>query len=140
VGASGVAYNDFSNMNGGFYPDHQTHRDGIDTDTKWLDPPPTNDWFNLTAASANRLVALFNSSIGNQIDFVYVTMQPSPSNQFWNIVKNALAGGERLIPEAVVNATENSTQPLARRAFARQGRIRYASGHSDHFHIRWKRQ
>jgi hypothetical protein len=138
MGAPGVAFGDFSNMNAGHFPIHTFHRDALDTDVVWQDANGAR-WFNVTQASAQRLLALFSSPIGSQIDYVYVTLQPSPTNQFWNVVRNAMIGGVRLIPEDVMTNAEASTRAMPGRRIAREGRIRYAGGHLTHFHIHWKR-
>ncbi|RIH90383.1 hypothetical protein Mterra_00451 [Calidithermus terrae] len=104
---AGLTWGDFSNMNGGPFPPHQTHNDGNDAD----------GWFNgynaRDAATAQTIIGHLNdATYGSRILTVYVTYQQANGNAFW---------------EAIRNVTLND---------GRQARdvIRPLGGHTTHFH------
>lgn len=139
----GVTYNDFSNMNAGHFPDHSSHAQGVDVDVKWTPPntcgtPPCRPAFAVNKESAEKLIALFESDAGAHIEFVYVTFTAGPSNEFWTTVRNAVADGQRLIPEEVATDAETVGADISTAKIWWLGRIRYRPGHGRHFHINWK--
>jgi hypothetical protein len=117
-----VSVGDISNMNGGsFAPDHRLHDTGNDFD----------GWFNgynaRNAATAERIIEMLNDTtpvgpleaeeappVGSRIQFVYVTFSRTPTDSFWNAIRNVTLNDGR----------------QARRV------IRSVSGHTSHFHVR----
>lgn len=129
----GVVVNDFSNMNGGFFPIHTAHRQGRDVDVKWAGG--ANGDFAVNGATATRLIDLFNTPAGGQMEYVYVTFPASTApGSFWQTIRNATVGGVRLIPEDVAQQYETGVLDRIRH----EGRVRWARDHLDHFHIRWR--
>jgi hypothetical protein len=104
---AGITWGDFSNMNGGPFPPHQTHNDGNDID----------GWFTgyneRNATTAQTIIDHLNdATYGSRILTVYVTYQQVSGNAFW---------------EAIQKVTLND---------GRQARdvIRPLGGHDTHFH------
>jgi murein endopeptidase len=56
---TGVVFNDFSNMNGGFFPDHSSHREGTDVDVFFGAAGAAT--FAPTRANAQKLIDILNS-------------------------------------------------------------------------------
>jgi hypothetical protein len=126
-----VIYSDFSNMNGGHFPDHDSHQLGNDVDGLFGATDATR-WFAVNKRAAEELIALLNSSVENQIDFIYITY--SAGTEFWQTIRNAvLDNGTRVVPADVVQGVESGGNSNMRR-----GRIRNWPGHVDHWHIHWR--
>jgi murein endopeptidase len=128
-------YNDFSNMNAGFFPPHVSHNLGIDVDVEF-GTIHNNRNFAVSRTAAKKLIELLNSSVGEHIDYIYVMFPTTQDNDFWNEIRNAVLDDDsRVVPENLAN-TVNPQDP----GVHAQGRIRWSPGHEGHFHIRWKRQ
>ncbi|MBW7886348.1 MAG: hypothetical protein H3C34_27725, partial [Caldilineaceae bacterium] len=103
----GVTVGDISNMNGGAFAPHQTHRTGNDVD----------GWFagynNRDAATAATIIGHLNdATYGSNITTVYVTYQQVNGNAFWTAIK-----------DVVLNDGRNARDV-----------IRPLGGHGTHFH------
>ncbi|XOZ34584.1 carboxypeptidase-like regulatory domain-containing protein [Halomonadaceae bacterium KBTZ08] len=103
----GTFWNDFSNMNGGPFPPHSTHRGGQDADG-WFRSYNARD-----AGTAQRLIELLNTSSGSDITSVLVTYQRSPNGPFWQAIKDVTLDDGREAKNVILRA----------------------SGHATHFHI-----
>ena len=78
---SGVSWNDFSNMNGGAFPKHSNHRNGIDIDGTYA------GYSNRDGVSAIKMLEFLNQH-GKKIDEVFVAYTEAINNPFWNAIKN----------------------------------------------------
>jgi len=97
---SGVTYNDFSNMNGGPFAPHGSHRTGNDVD----------GWFSgynaRNAATAATIISQLNDDThGSRIIIVFVAFERTATNVFWNAIKDVtLDDGRRardvILPDA----------------------------------------
>jgi hypothetical protein len=104
-------WNDFSNMNGGYFPDHASHQFGNDIDVRFSD----ESYMKRDQAAADRLFALLNSPSGAKIEMIFVTMTPFLRGYLaGKSVPDPVSGGTRAVDKVIVN------QP----------------NHVDHFHIR----
>lgn len=102
-----ITLGDFSNMNGGQFAPHQTHRDGTHVD----------GWFNgynaRNAATAQTMINLLNDPThGSNIQTVYVTFQQVNTDAFWNAIQNVVLNDGRMARDV----------------------IRPVGGHTTHFH------
>ena len=102
-------WGDFSNMNGGPFPPHQSHRDGTDID----------GWFygyNARDDNTARTIINFlnNSNYGSKITAVYVTFNRSEDDSFWTTIREVELIDGRNARDVII--------PL--------------SGHETHFHFR----
>lgn len=102
-------FNDFTNMNGGKFPIHCTHRDGETVDVTFSGLP------NKDAAAAARLLAFLNGPYGAQVARVQTTY--SSSGAFGRAIANAgmLTDGRR--------ASEV---------------VSILAGHPTHMHVTWR--
>lgn len=108
IAGLGNTWGDMSNMNGGPFPPHASHRTGNDVDGYFPGYEARN------AAVANTLIGQLNSPAGPRIAAVFVTFASDATNPFFAAIQNVtLADGRR--------ATDV---------------IRPMSGHSTHFHYR----
>lgn len=104
-----IVVGDISNMNGGRFPPHGSHRTGNDVD----------GWFNGYNArdaetAATILGHLNDATYGSRITTVFVTFVRDPMDAFWNAIRNVtLADGRRA-----------------------RDVIRAVGGHTTHFHYR----
>ncbi|OWY67428.1 hypothetical protein B7486_31830 [cyanobacterium TDX16] len=106
---SSLTWGDISNMNGGSFPPHSSHRTGNDID----------GWFSgyneINAATAATIISHLNdSTYGSRISVVYVTYSRSTGNPFWEAIKNVTLNDGRKAADI----------------------IRPANGHATHFHWR----
>ncbi len=104
-----IVIGDISDMNGGPFPPHETHRDGIDIDA----------WFwgynELDAATAEILVSHLNDpTFGSRIELVYVTYEQIETDPLWLAIRDVTLADGR--------AARDVIQPYA--------------GHDTHFHWR----
>lgn len=105
----GLTYGDFSNMNGGNFPPHSSHRNGNDVD----------GWFSgynaRNAATATQVIAHLNDTThGSRISMVFVTFDRVATNTFWNAIKDVNLDNGRRARDVIL--------PVA--------------GHTTHFHWR----
>lgn len=96
---AGQTWGDFSNMNGGPFPPHGSHRTGLDADG-WF--PGYNA---RNAATAQTIIDQLNQAEGVDIERVYVTYARVDSNVFWTSIRDVdLDDGRRardvILPEA----------------------------------------
>jgi hypothetical protein len=105
----GISYGDMSNMNGGQFPPHQSHRDGLDVDG-WYAGYNARD-----AAAAQMMIAHLNAPYGSAINRVFVTFTASPANAFFNAIQGVVLNDGR--------TATNVIRPVA--------------GHTTHFHWRF---
>ena len=103
---AGILYNDFSNMNGGKFPIHCTHREGDVVDATFPGLP------NKSAAAAQKILDILNGPYGRQIRTVQTTFTWGSS--FGQTIRNAGALADGRPASAVVT-------PL--------------SGHPTHMHV-----
>ena len=90
-GITGASWDDFSHMNGGVFPDHQTHDEGRDADG-WFE-----GYNNRNAAVASQLIDLLNgiTNLG-RIQVVYVTYSARSGNAFYDAINGkTLKNGRR---------------------------------------------
>ena len=103
---------------------------GEEVDVKFSNTNPPS--FAVNRASARSLIALLNGPAGSQIEFIWVTY--SRTSEFWDEIKNAeLTDHSRVIPADVVQRVDNGGK-----LNTGEGRIRYWTGHTTHFHIHWR--
>jgi hypothetical protein len=80
---TGISWNDFSNMNGGPFPPHGSHRDGIDVDGYF------DHYQDRNAATAAQIVQHLNDApYGSRIFKVFVAYKTTGSDSFWNAIKD----------------------------------------------------
>ncbi len=126
----GFEVNDISYMHAGACADHQTHEDGTHVDIRFTG-------YNLQdAATLANLVTMFeDAQVGNQIDYVYITVTPAFSQLLRERIANscqAISGQPVANPvtaQCVAQATAGGNYHVGRVL------IRHIGGHSDHFHI-----
>jgi hypothetical protein len=111
--AYGVRWNDFSNMNGGRFPPHGSHREGADVDGVFGGYDPIGN----PTATADGLIALLNDpSYGRRVGLILVTFDNVPGDAFRERVRSTvLADGRQA--SSVIRWIEK--------------------GHRDHFHLRF---
>ncbi len=101
-------YGDFSNMHGGHFAPHGSHRTGNDVD----------GWFagynNIDALTAQTIIDQLNALGGSNISRVFVTYQAIPTNPFWNTISAVTLSDGRQAADVI--------RPLG--------------GHTTHFHWR----
>lgn len=94
IGGAGLIWGDFSNMNGGPFPPHKTHRTGNSAD----------GWFNgynaRDAATAATIIDQLNTH-GLRIREVYVTF--APNSAFANAIANVILNDGRAATSVVLN-------------------------------------
>jgi hypothetical protein len=91
AGVQGVTWNDFSNMNGGFYPPHVSHRSGVDIDGDYP------GYRNRDGAAALKMLD-YLQQYGRKIDLVFVAYSitqcdptKNPAAQgFWCAIKDVV--------------------------------------------------
>lgn len=79
--APGLSWNDYSNMNGGYTPDHSSHRTGNDADGRFA------GYLARDAATAATIIGHLNT-YGTRIQMVFVTFTPAFAGAIANIVLN----------------------------------------------------
>ena len=103
-----LVWGDFSNMNGGPFPPHASHRTGNDVD----------GWFNgynaRDANTAETILGHLTSNQGSRIAIVFVTYRAQRGNTFYDAIRGVTLNDGR-------NATD-VIQPV--------------NGHTGHFHWR----
>ena len=104
--ANDITVGDISNMNGGPFPPHVSHRNGIDVDG-WYPGYNTRD-----ANAAAIMLSLLNRPDGRRVSIVFVAYDQAPGDTFW---------------EAIEDITLNDGRPAT-------AVIRPLSGHTGHFH------
>lgn len=102
-------WGDFSNMNGGRFRPHTTHRTGNDIDGHF-------DGYNArNAVTAQRIIANLNDdTFGSRISIVYVTFRAVDNDPFWLAIKDVQLDDGRIANDV----------------------IRPIGGHTTHFHYR----
>lgn len=109
-------WNDFSSMNGGYFPPHKSHDGGFDIDVKFDD----ESFERRGPAEAERIINLLNSPAGALIDEIYFTLMDAFRNYIAN--KNVL----------------DPTSPTGTRTAT--SLFKFEADHADHFHIRLRPQ
>jgi hypothetical protein len=105
---AGLSWGDFSNMNGGPFAPHASHRDGIDADGFF-------DGYNArNAATAATIIGHLNQAEGSRISMVFVTFQATAGNAFFDAISGVTLSDGR----------------------AASAVIRPVAGHTTHFHWR----
>jgi hypothetical protein len=107
---AGVVWGDMSNMNGGGFPPHGSHRDGVDADGWFAGYNARN-----AATAATLLAHLNNPDYGRYWQIVYVTFTPTANPAFYNAIKDVTLADGRKATSVILN---------------------YAD-HDTHFHVRW---
>jgi hypothetical protein len=105
---SGVLVNDFSNMNGGRFVPHDSHRRGIDVDAT------VGSFSNKDAAAAQALIDILNGTVGSSIQLIGTTFPPV--GEFAAVLNQTILDDGR-------NASDV---------------VRQWADHNTHFHIRFK--
>ena len=92
----GTRWNDFSNMNGGKFPPHDSHRRGADVDGIFA-VDAAYDPIGKPTATADALIALLNDpSYGARVGCIFVTYNNTPGDPFVERIKNTtLADGRK---------------------------------------------
>lgn len=102
-----VMFGDLTNMNGGAFLPHPTHREGLEADG-WFEGYDARD-----AATAQRILGYLNDpAYGSRIQSVFVSFDSARQAQFWDAIREATLADGR--PAANV--------------------IRNVAGHETHFH------
>jgi hypothetical protein len=112
-----VQWNDFSNMNGGFFPPHEGHREGRTIDGL------TPGYLNMDANAAQALIDMLNERNPEAVERVFVsfsivnadcraTRTPLPGNEYYQVLLKSKVG----------------TRPAT-------AVIQNLAGHCDHFDI-----
>jgi len=100
IGGAGLTWGDFSNMNGGSFPPHQTHQTGNSAD----------GWFNgynaRDAVTAATIIGQLNTH-GLRIREVYVTYAPTGS--FANAIANVILNDGRAATDVILNVGGHTT-------------------------------
>jgi hypothetical protein len=97
---TGVTWNDFSNMNGGPFSPHGSHRKGNDVDGYFT------GYENRNAATATQIIAHLNdATYGPRIEMVFVAFEKKETNAFWVAIKDVtLSNGRKaqnvILPDA----------------------------------------
>lgn len=99
-----VTYGDFSNMNGGPFAPHSSHRTGNDLD----------GWFSgynaRNAATAATVISHLNDdSYGSRISAVFVTFDRTATNLFWNAIKDVTLDDGRRARDVIVPVGGHTT-------------------------------
>lgn len=100
IDQSGHAWGDFSNMNGGPFPPHQTHRTGNSAD----------GWFagyNVRDATTAAMIIADLNTYGKRIHAVYVTF--TPQSIFANAIKTVTLVDGRSAPAVIRNVAGHTT-------------------------------
>jgi hypothetical protein len=101
-----ITIGDISNMNGGPFPPHVSHRNGLDVDG-WYPGYNARD-----ANAAAIMLDLLNRPSGHRVSTVFVTYDQAPGDSFWEAIEAVTLDDGRLATEVI--------RPL--------------SGHTGHFH------
>ncbi len=105
-----VQFNDFSNMNGGNFLGHASHKNGNDADGYFT------GYEKRDKAAANRMIELLNDpNLNGKIQFVFVTFERDENDEFWQAIKDKKLSDGRLARDV----------------------IRKESNHTGHFHWRF---
>ena len=107
-GYGGNLWGDFSNMHGGQFAPHGSHRTGNDIDG-WF-----SGYNNIDAQTAQTIIDQLNAAGGSNITLVFVSYQASPTDPFWNAMNTVTLNDGRLASDVI--------RPLG--------------GHDTHFHWR----
>jgi hypothetical protein len=108
VDSKGLVIGDISNMNGGPFPEHRAHKEGLEIDGKF-----TPNEFSPTAAHAKRLIGFLNdATYGKNITTVWVTYEREDGDPVWDEIKDVTLNDRRAARDV----------------------IRVAKGHDTHFH------
>jgi len=103
---TGLTWNDFSNMNGGPFPKHSWHRDGIDVDGFFA------GYNDLNAATATTIIGhLNNPTYGKYILAVYVKFKDGdPTDKFYVAIRDAKALDDgRKVTDVILADSEHPT-------------------------------
>ena len=99
-----TTWGDFSNMNGGFFIKHKSHKDGIDADGRFEGYNARN------AATAAKIIELLNSSgAGNKIKVVYVTHARVKGDPFYDAIKDVKLNDGRPAVRVIKHADDHDT-------------------------------
>jgi hypothetical protein len=102
------SFGDFSNMHGGRFAPHASHRSGNDLDGWFLGYNARN------AGTAATLIAILNGAQGGQIERVFVTFTQAENDLFWTAIENVTLNDGRAATSV----------------------IRSVGGHTGHYHWR----
>lgn len=105
---SGIQWGDFSNMNGGVFAPHASHRLGRDVDGFF------SGFNNRDAQTAATILGHLNDPLGSRISVVWVTYSKTAHKEFYDAIKNVTLNDSRKAIDV----------------------IRSIPGHSTHFHWR----
>jgi murein endopeptidase len=106
----GLTWGDFSNMNGGPFPPHASHRLGLDADG-WFPGYNARD-----AATAATIIGHLNSAAGSDITAVFVTFEQISTDPFWQAIRTVVLSDGRRARDVIL--------PVG--------------GHTTHFH--WRKE
>jgi len=99
-----LKWGDFSNMNGGKFAPHSSHKDGHDVDG-WYDGYNARD-----AAAATKMIELLNTTgVGNKVKIVYVTHTAAPGNAFYDTYKDVTLADGRAAKSVIRNYPDHAT-------------------------------
>lgn len=129
VGTTGFRVNDFSNMNGGFFYPHQSHRHGLSVDCKVVGFPnreQAKKGARPGRIAAQNLLALLRAARFEDIEKIgkiYVSYRKAdpatnfPGDEFYRTINGQIVHGRQATSLLVADVT---------------------GGHIDHFHIEFK--
>lgn len=100
INGAGLTWGDFSNMNGGPFPPHQTHRTGNSADG-WFDGYNARN-----AATAATIIGHLNTH-GTRIRAVYVTF--ASGSEFANAISNVILNDGRAATDVIRNVGGHTT-------------------------------
>lgn len=99
-----VAFGDLSNMNGGAFLPHATHREGLEADG-WFEGYDARD-----AATAQRLLGYLNDpDYGSRIHSVFVSFDSARQAPFWDAIREATLADGRQAADVIRNVTGHET-------------------------------
>lgn len=105
---AGITVGDISNMNGGPFAPHASHRQGVDADGHF------EGYNNRDADVAATMLGHLNATYGPRIQVVFVTYAQEPDDPFWTAIRNVELDDGRRARDVI--------RPLG--------------GHTTHFHWR----
>jgi hypothetical protein len=93
----GLHYNDFSNMHGGRFPPHGSHRTGNDVDVRFA------NYARRDAAVAATLIGQLNDpTYGNRFVAMFVTYERTAANPFWQAIRNVTLNDGRRARDVIL--------------------------------------
>ena len=96
IGGYNLTWGDFSNMNGGRFAPHASHRTGNDIDG-WF-----NGYNNRDAATAASIIGHLNAANGGRITAVFVTFTRQQGDAFWGAIENVVLGDGRRARDVIL--------------------------------------